>query len=184
MHRNALVAFAAAGVVFLASYLPVQREAVAQKKMSLTAMDYVEIQQLVNKLSFALDYCTNGGQDFANLFVDGGAFTVDNGDGKPTQMSTREALIELAAGPDCTARAEPPASYILHLSEGLVIEPTADGARGQSYAIYPAKAGKYLREDVAGQLGIYHDEYVKTADGWRFKSRRHETMPALGKVAL
>ena len=184
MHKNVLVALAAAGAALLALYLPLQREAVAQKKMSLSAMDYVEIQQLVNKLSFALDYCTNGGRDFADLFIDGGTFTVDNGDGKPTQMSTRDELIKLAAGPDCTARANPPSSYILHLSEGLVIEPTADGARGQSYAIYPAKAGKYLREDVAGQLGIYHDEYVKTADGWRFRSRRHETMPVLGKVSL
>lgn len=184
MPKSILVTLAAAGTAFLAFCLPVQHEALAQKKMSLTAMDHIEIQQLVNKLSFALDYCTRGGQDFADLFVDGGSFTIDNGDGKPTRMDTREALIKLAGGPDCTARAKPPASYILHLSEGLVIEPTADGARGQSYAIYPSKAGKYLREDVAGQLGIYHDEYVKTAAGWRFKSRTHETMPVLGKVAL
>jgi hypothetical protein len=65
-----------------------------------------------------------------------------------------------------------------------VIEPTAEGARGTSYAIYPSSKGKYFQEDVAGQLGLYHDEYVRTAEGWRFKSRRHETSPVVGEVQL
>ncbi len=162
----------------------IREDAIAQRATPLTAMDYIEIQQLVNKLNFALDYCTNGGQDFADLFVEGGQFTIDSGDGKPRTRSTREQLISLAAGPDCESRKNPPSSYILHLSESLVIEPTADGARGMSYAIYPAKAGKYLNEDTAGQLGIYHDVYVKTPSGWRFQSRRHETSPVVGEVKL
>jgi hypothetical protein len=33
----------------------------------------------VNRLSFALDYCTNGGRDFAELFVKGGQFIIDEG---------------------------------------------------------------------------------------------------------
>jgi hypothetical protein len=159
-------------------------DAVAQEAerqtAQLTAMDYFEIQQLVNRLNFALDYCGNGGRDFADLFIDGGAYIIDTGDGAPRTMNTREQLIALPGGPDCAARKSPPSSYILHLSESLVIEPSAGGARGKSYAIYPAKAGKYFQEDVAGQLGIYHDEYVKTAAGWRFKSRRHETSPVVG----
>jgi hypothetical protein len=65
-----------------------------------------------------------------------------------------------------------------------VIEPTPEGARGTSYAIYPANKGKYLDENTAGQLGIYHDEYVRTPDGWRFRSRRHEVNPVVGEVAL
>jgi hypothetical protein len=44
--------------------------------------------------------------------------------------------------------------------------------------------GKYFRDDVAGQLGVYHDEYVKTPDGWRFRSRRHETSPVVGEIDL
>jgi hypothetical protein len=158
--------------------------AVAQEGTPLTAMDYIEIQQLVNKLNFALDYCTDGGQDFADLFVEGGQFIIDRGDGKPTIKRTRAELIELASGPDCAARRSPPSSYILHLAESLVIEPTAAGARGTSYAIYPANKGKYLSDDVAGQLGIYHDEYLKTPDGWRFRSRRHEVNPVAGEVDL
>jgi hypothetical protein len=38
--------------------------------------------------------------------------------------------------------------------------------------------GRYYNADTAGQLGIYHDEYVKTPEGWRFRSRRHELNPS------
>jgi hypothetical protein len=154
----------------------------AQRAASLTAMDYVEIQQLVNKLNFALDYCTNGGQDFADLFIEDGRFIIDQGDGMPTVRQTRQELISLAWGPDCEARQTPPNSYILHLAESLVIMPTADGARGLSYAIYPSSKGNYMSEDVAGQLGIYRDEYVKTSEGWRFRLRLHETDPVIDRI--
>ena len=99
------------------------------------------------------------------------------------ERDTRDELIALAGGPSCEARKTPPSSNILHLAESLVIEPAPDGARGTSYAIYPASKGKYLDENTAGQLGIYHDEYVKTPDGWRFRSRRHEVNPVVGEVS-
>jgi hypothetical protein len=156
----------------------------AQQAAELTAIDYIEIQQLVNKLNFALDYCTNGGQDFAELFVDGGQFIIDQGDGMPTVRETRDELIALAWGPDCEARNTPPSSYILHLAESLVIYPTAEGARGMSYAFYPSSAGNYISDDVAGQLGIYFDDYVRTPEGWRFQLRRHVTDPDAGEIEL
>ena len=64
----------------------------------------------------------------------------------------------------------------------LVIEPTATGARGKSYAIYPSSQGRTLSAEVEGQLGIYYDEYVRTADGWRFRSRRHVVNPVPGQI--
>jgi hypothetical protein len=163
---------------------PVAAQAAPQPVQTLTAMDYIEIQQLVNRLNFALDYCGNGGQDFADLFVDGGRFVIDQGDGEPSVRDTRDELIALASGPDCEARRTPPSAYILHLAESLVIEPTPGGARGKSYAIYPSSSGRYFSEEVAGQLGIYHDEYVKTPQGWRFESRRHEVNPMPGSPEL
>jgi hypothetical protein len=168
----------------LAFLLSTHGQAVAQEQPTLTAMDYIEIQQLVNKLNFALDYCGNGGQDFADLFVEGGGYIIDRGDDTPIVRGTRDELIALAGGPDCDSRRTPPSSYILHLAESLVIEPGPGGARGMSYAIYPSRAGKYLNEETAGQLGLYHDEYVRTPDGWRFRSRRHEIEPVVGEVAL
>ena len=151
----------------------------AGEAAALTAMDYIEIQQLVNRLNIALDYCTNRGQDFADLFVQGGKFVIDEGNDKPTSFNTREQLISLAGGPDCKAIQVPPRSYVRHLAEGLVIEPSSNGATGTSYAIYPANKGKFLREDVAGQLGLYHDQYVKTPQGWRVAVRLHETTPVI-----
>jgi len=155
---------------------------VAQDEARLSAIDYVEIQQLVNRLNFALDYCGDRGREFADLFIEGGLFIIDQGDGELVVRSTREALVALAGGPDCDSRREPPSAYILHLAESLVIEPTASGARGKSYAIYPSSQGRRFSDDVAGQLGIYYDEYVKTEDGWRFASRRHVVNPAAGEI--
>ena len=155
-----------------------------QAAPSLAALDYIEIQQLVNRLNFALDYCGNGGRDFADLFVEGGQFVIDQGDGMPRVIDTRDGLIELAGGPDCDSRRTPPSAYILHLAESLVIEATADGARGMSYAIYPESQGRRFSDEVAGQLGIYYDDYVHTEDGWRFRSRRHVVNPAVGEVEL
>ena len=153
---------------------------------SLTAMDYIEIQQLVAKFSFALDYCTNRGKDFADLFIEGGTYSIDSGDGNPRVSSTREQLERLAGGPDCATvkpgPTESPAgrSDVRHLSESLVVEAAPGGARGKSYAIYPANKGRFIDAATAGQVGIFVDEYVRTSNGWRFKSRVHVLSPPIG----
>lgn len=173
---------AASCIACLTGMLLTPGAASAQTAATLTALDYVQIQQLVNRLNFALDYCGNGGRAFADLFVDGGRYIIDRGDNQPIVRDTRDALIALAGGPSCESRRTPPSSYILHLAESLVIEATADGARGTSYAFYPSNAGKYLNAETAGQLGLYHDEFVRTAAGWRMRTRRHELNPAIGLV--
>jgi hypothetical protein len=143
----------------------------------LTAMDYIEIQQLVSRLNFALDYCGNGGRDFAALFTDDGRYVIDEGDGKPRSISGAQALAALAGGPDCVATRSAPRLYLSHLAESLVIEPAGRGARGKSYAIYPGRKGKFFQDGVSGQVGLYHDEYVRTPKGWRLRERRHEVSP-------
>jgi len=142
----------------------------------LSAMDYIEIQQLVHRLNLALDYCGNGGRDFAALFTEDGQYVIDE-DGKLRVIQGKESLATLAGGPDCMATRTEPRIYLSHLAENLVIEPSGKGARGTSYAIYPGRNGKAFQSDVAGQVGLYHDEYVRTAKGWRLKSRRHEMRP-------
>ena len=170
------------GLAVLACVATVPAPVTAQPAATLDPADHIEIQQLVNRLNFALDYCGNGGADFADLFVDGGRFVIDQGDGMPRTIEGREALISLAGGPTCDSRRTPPSAYILHLAESLVIEPTATGARGKSYAIYPSSQGRTLSAEVEGQLGIYYDEYVRTEDGWRFRSRRHVVNPVPGEI--
>lgn len=161
-----------AAMVLAMSQVP--HAALAAEK--LTAMDYIQIQQLVNRLNFALDYCGHGGRDFADLFTDDGQYVVDEG-GQLRTFRGPEQLASLAGGPDCAAVKSPPRSYLAHLTENLVIEPAAHGATGTAYAIYPGRKGKVFQADVAGQVGLYHDEYVRTAKGWRVKLRRHEVSP-------
>lgn len=175
MHRRAM-----AGALFGLLLLASGRGMPADATVPLTALDYMQIQQLVNRLNFALDYCSSGGKDFADLFVDDGRYVIDNGDGKPRTFSGREQLTTMANGPGCKANPEAPRPLILHTADSLVIEATPAGATGTSYAIYPSDKGKYAREDIAGQIGLYHDEFVRTASGWRFTSRTHESFPARG----
>jgi hypothetical protein len=184
MNSKGTVLRTAACLVFS---LATRHAAVAQPVAPLTAMDYIEIQQLVAKFSFTLDYCMNRGKDFADLFIDGGWYSIDPGNGKPpTLFATRERLEQLAGGPDCETvkpgpKETPPGrSHVRHLSQSLIIEAAPGGARGKSYAIYPAKDGKYLNPQSVGQLGFFLDEYVKTPNGWRFKSRVHQLAPPIG----
>jgi SnoaL-like protein len=168
---------AACGVVAVGSLLHAPQ---ARAATPLSPMDYIEIQQLVSRLNFTLDYCSNGGRDFAALFADDGQYVVDEGNGKPRTFRGVEQLASLAGGPDCAATSKPPRAYLAHVTENLVIEATDAGARGTAYAIYPGRKGKVFQEDVAGQVGLYRDEYVRTPKGWRVHSRRHETAPEKG----
>jgi hypothetical protein len=164
-------------IAFTALTLGLAAHRPARAAERLTAMDYIQIQQLVNRLNFALDYCTDGGREFAALFTDDGRYVIDQGDGKPRTISGAQGLAGLAGGPDCVATRSAPRSHLSHLAESLVIEPAARGARGTSYAIYPGRKGKFFPEGTSGQVGLYHDEYVRTAKGWRLRVRRHEVSP-------
>lgn len=144
----------------------------------LSALDYIQIQQLVYRLNLALDYCGRGGRDFADLFTADGQYVIDDA-GAVRRYVGAQQLAGVAGGPDCAATRVEPRSHLAHLAENLIIEPTATGAQGTAYAIYPGRKGKQLQPDVAGQVGLYHDDYVRTTNGWRIKLRRHEVSPEL-----
>ena len=88
----------------------------------LTAMDYVQIRQLVTRYAYALDTGGNNGYDFADLFTPDGQFIDPNAKG-------REQLAALARSPLLG-----PLSTI-HYAMGLVLEATADGAIGRQYVM-------------------------------------------------
>ena len=65
---------------------------------------------------------------------------------------------------------------VSHLIMNLVIEPSPAGATGKCYLVLVTGQGGQQRFD---RLGVgYEDVYVKTAEGWRFKSRHHVPAPA------
>jgi hypothetical protein len=142
----------------------------------LSTQDYIDIQQLVSDYSFRIDECSNAGYDYADLYTPDGEFAVSDrwgGGGKRTFVTTgREALARVAGGRDgkCIDPKSSPGYGISHVTVNLVITPTADGAVGKSYLLALGVGGDPTSVE---RQGGYEDVYVKTAAGWRFKTRTH-----------
>ena len=71
-----------------------QRGHTAAAPMTLTALDYVEIQQLVAKYARAIDTCSNNGYDYADLFTADGYFAPFQNGTIGTKFQGRERLAE------------------------------------------------------------------------------------------
>lgn len=126
---------------------------------ALTEMDYVEIQQLVARYSFALDNGADNGYQYADLFIPDGIFLKSQG---------REDLAKLARGP----RRGP--LMIRNMASLAIIKPSPEGATGIQYAqaINFGERDKGTATEL-DHFGHYEDVYVKTPAGWRIKSRRY-----------
>src|SRR5215475_14148453 len=145
------------------------------KPMTLTPQDYIDIQQLSAKYAFAIDTCTNGGADYADLYTDDGEFSVSQQWGVAGNRKTkgRTALIKAAGGDAQGGCVDPKTTMgygISHLIVNLVITPTAEGATGRSYLLAIGVGGDPTKIE---RQGGYDDVYVKTPAGWRFKARVH-----------
>ena len=70
---------------------------------ALTAQDYAEITQLINRYAYGIDTCGGNGFDYANVFTADGTFTDKNSDagyaaGGRVLARGRQALAELIGG--------------------------------------------------------------------------------------
>jgi hypothetical protein len=144
------------------------------KPMKLTALDYLEIQQLSARYSFAIDTCTNSGYDYADLYTEDGEFGVSQEWGKQGRVFAkgRDALANAAGGgPGGCRDPKTMLGYgITHVLVDLVITPTATGAVGRCKLLAVGVGGN---PTTLEQQGGYEDVYVKTPKGWRFKTRFH-----------
>jgi hypothetical protein len=128
------------------------------KQTTLTALDYLEIEQLVSSYGHALDsgYGTGeNGEAYANLYTPDAAFAGAAGHDQLAALARAQPR-----GPD----------YVRHYLTNHVIEPTADGVRGKQYLV----VFDVNEKGEPGSIylgGHYEDTYVKTPDGWRFKTR-------------
>jgi hypothetical protein len=104
-----------------------------------------------------LDGNTDNGQSYANLFAPGAVF------GRPRT----EGHANLAALANTQPRG---AMYVRHFITNHVIEPAAGGAIGKEYAVI-IDIGENGNPSGIALGGRYDDEYVKTPQGWKFKSR-------------
>lgn len=129
-----------------------------QGTQPLTALDYAEIQQLVARYSFAIDSGADNGYAYADLFAPDGSFGKTTGRDQ-LAASARPGGGHYPRGPE----------FVFHYTSNHVIEATPEGARGRVYVVEvdARERGKALIEDG----GHYSDTYVKTPQGWRFKTR-------------
>ena len=160
--------------------LPVS--ALAQQKVTpLTAMDYIEIQQLVAKYARYIDSCSNNGYDYADLYTADGIFLpMVNGKSIPG-IQGREKLAEVSGG---GSRGCKNVGWIQqgvrHLYPNHVIEATAEGAKGYVDMLMIGLGGDPNKIQYDGH---YEDLYVKTPQGWRFKQRTHFALLSGGRAA-
>lgn len=143
----------------------------------LTAKDYIDIEQLSARYIYAVENCTNGGYDYADLYTDDGEFGVAEEWGAPPgrwrfRAAGRDELaIAAGGGPDGCRDPETLLGYgIHHVITAHAITPTAAGATGRSTLLAIGVGGNPTTIEYQGG---YEDVYVKTAEGWRFKSRVH-----------
>jgi hypothetical protein len=160
------VVTACACLLILSGVSAQQRGANAQP--SLTPLDYLEIQQLVYRYGFALDTGADNGYAYADLYAPDGTFTGTNQGPSGRTYEGRERLAALARG----GRRSP--NFVSHYVTNVVIEPSANGAVGRTYVgILDIGNGGNRSKSRVDHGGLYNDEYVKTPQGWRFKSRKY-----------
>ncbi len=167
----------------IALFLLLASTACAQKTApaELTALDYFQIQQLVAGYARAIDTCSNNGYDYADLFAADGFFAPTM-DGKVSvKFQGREKLAEISGGGSQGCKNVPWITEgVRHIYVNHIIKPTADGAEGTVDMLMIGLGGDPNRIE---HDGYYEDHYIKTPQGWRFKSRIHHARLNQGKRA-
>ena len=182
MRGKAIVTICAA-MLALAIVQAQERADRSAKPMVLTAQDYIDIQQLAARYAYAIDKCTNSGYDYADLYTPDGVFSIADENGVPgtARFQGRDRLAEADGGGKggCVDPKTVPDRYsVSHIVANLVITPAPEGATGESYLLVVGFGDPTAKEGAKAPVmayawGKYRDVYVKTANGWRFKSRVH-----------
>jgi hypothetical protein len=146
-------------------YLPAEVKDRAAGKLSLSAEDVLDIQQLVARYGYVLDNGAEGGKAYADLFTPDGVFASPQ-----ATVTGREALLKFASG----HRPGQGPAYVRNFATNVKLEPglTADGgARGRVYGVVIA-IGENNQPSSVFAGGHFEDTYAKTQAGWRFKRRQ------------
>jgi SnoaL-like domain len=144
----------------------------AQPATTLSPQDYIDIRMLSARYSQIIEHCTNKGYDYAALYTSDGEFGRTDAIGVlPKEISKGpDALANAAGGGPGGCQPDWPGDGLTHLIINTVITPLPTGAHGMSMLIIIG-----LNHDPSNirRIGSYEDTYVKTASGWRFKTRWH-----------
>jgi hypothetical protein len=161
------------------------RGAAAADTGKLTALDYAEITQLINRYAYGIDTCGGNGYDYANVFTTDGQFIDRNSDagfaaGGRVLAKGRDALAELVGGGKKGCKATLPWTGWSHLMLNHEITATPEGAKGRIYLVQLGMNGP----GTVARHGGYEDIYVRTPEGWRIKQRMHVRNKAWHAEAL
>jgi hypothetical protein len=128
-------------------------------RKALSAMDYIEIQQLYARYAAALDF--GDGAARATTFTKDGVFLNLASHHKPEPL---DAVVKRTTAHGNVGDR--------HMINHLIITPTKDGATGFAYILKVDRNQKVF-------TGFYNDILVRTPDGWRFKQKEewHDTEP-------
>lgn len=128
------------------------------RPQALSAQDLFEIQQLGARYCYGLDTGAENGAYYANVFTVDGSFGNTVG---------REKLAAMASEGGGRLKLR---GY-QHIITNVIIEPSTEGAVGSQY-IQVLTVGGQGKPPMIDHGGRYEDVYVKTAEGWRIKSRK------------
>jgi hypothetical protein len=142
-------------LVFAVSYLTVQPVDAEE----LTADDYAEIHQLYARYVHAFDL--GDPMAYADTYTPDGFIRVDRVGAPGTPVIGHDNLVAFAE-----RYHENNGPYPRHLNSGLVLTPTADGAKGTCYLVVFNVNTRSLM-----LTGVYQDTLKKTSKGWRFAAR-------------
>jgi hypothetical protein len=176
LHR---IGFTTLVVLGLAVSMGARAQSPAANPAELTALDYIQIEQLIARYARAIDTCSNNGYDYADLFTPDGAFipSFDGKAGAPIQGRERLAAVSGGGSNGCknVGWIE---QGVRHIYTNHVITPTADGATGVVDMLMIGLGGDPNKIEYDG---YYEDTYVRTPQGWRFKQRVHHALLRAGQ---
>jgi hypothetical protein len=125
----------------------------AQEKGSLAPADYIQIQQLYAQYNDAID--SGDAEAFAATFTPDGSFN---------DLHGHDALVGFVH----YWRDKMNGAGLRHWNTNLVINPTAQGAAG---SVYLMLINIGVQPPVIAIAAKYHDQLVKTPEGWKFERR-------------
>ena len=130
---------------------------------ALTLSDHVEIQQLYARYNHAWD------SDDAKLLT-----SVYTPDGEFRVGSNKMKALGMIKGPVRTV------PLVRHITTSILLNASPEGARGTAFLLL---ANLQATPPALAGGGFYEDVLVKTADGWRFKSRTFHSQAAPPQAA-
>jgi hypothetical protein len=126
------------------------------KASGLPAKDHIEIQQLVERASYALDTAAEKGRAFSRLFTADGVLKTATS--QPVEVKGQEQLAAFAAG-DLAHRGP---FYVRDYVTNHLIQQSPSGATGRAYLVW-IEVGENGNPGIVQGGGRYDDVYVKTS---------------------